>query len=336
MARIITPNHATQVLMTKRLAFVALSLWLVAAGDARAQAPGSLIVNGSFEDGPVVESFLNLTEGDRSMPGWVVTGEGVDYVSVRYWISSDGKRAIDLDGSARSAKTPPHVSGGIAQTFATKPGTRYRVTFDLAGNPNRLPAVKPFRISAAGQSADLSFDATGRNARSMGWQKTMWTFTAKDATTTLEFRSLTVSPLTGYGAAIDNVAVVPDDAPPLHVRESAEEILVELGSEVLFDTGKSELKPEATQALRGLVGILQKYPNAPVVIEGHTDSVGSAQSNQVLSENRATAVRQWLAGNGIPASRLSTKGFGATVPVASNDTPEGRQRNRRVEIRVQK
>jgi choice-of-anchor C domain-containing protein len=322
--------------MTKRFASVVLALCFVTVGSARAQAPDSLIVNGSFEDGPLVESFLDLKGGNRSLPGWVVTGEGVDYVSVRYWISADGKRAIDLDGSARSARTPPHVTGGIAQTFATKPGTRYRVTFDLAGNPNRPPAVKPFRVSAAGQSAEMSFDTKGRNARSMGWQKTTWTFTAKDSTTTLEFRSLTVSPQTGYGAAIDNVAVVPEDAPALHVRESAEEILVELGSEVLFDTGRFELKPDATNALRGLVGILAKYPKAPVVIEGHTDSVGSAQSNQVLSENRAAAVRQWLAGNGIPAARLSTRGFGATVPVAPNDTPEGRQRNRRVEVRVQK
>jgi outer membrane protein OmpA-like peptidoglycan-associated protein len=170
----------------------------------------------------------------------------------------------------------------------------------------------------------------------MGWQKTTWTFSAKDSTTTLEFRSLTASPQTGYGAAIDNVTVVPEEAPLLSIRESADEILVELGSEVLFDTGRFELKPDATEALRGLVGILEKYPNAPIVIEGHTDSVGSAQSNQVLSENRAAAVRQWLAGNGIAASRLSTKGFGATVPIAPNDTPEGRQRNRRVEIRVQK
>jgi outer membrane protein OmpA-like peptidoglycan-associated protein len=119
----------------------------------------------------------------------------------------------------------------------------------------------------------------------MGWQKTTWTFTAEESATTLEFRSLTTPPHTGFGAAIDNVAVVPEDAPPLHVRESADEVLVELGSEVLFDTGRFELKADATTALRGLVGILQKYPAAAIAIEGHTDGVGSAQSNQVLSEN---------------------------------------------------
>ncbi|MBX3704518.1 MAG: hypothetical protein KF822_12155 [Steroidobacteraceae bacterium] len=77
----------------------------------------------------------------------------------------------------------PHVRGGVAQTFPTTPAMRYRVDFDLAGNPNQLPRVKPLRVSAAGQSTD----------------------TAVDEATTLEFLSLTVSPQTGYGAAIDGI-----------------------------------------------------------------------------------------------------------------------------------
>jgi choice-of-anchor C domain-containing protein len=322
---------------TFRFFLTLLSLSFIASGAASAQSAGSLIVNGSFEQGPAIRTFLNLQTGNSSLPGWIVTGEGVDYVATGYWISSDGQRAIDLDGSASSRKTPPHVQGGIAQTFATKPGTRYRVTFDLAGNPNQPPEIKPFRISAAGQSTELSFNAKGKTGRSMGWQKTTWTFTAKESSTTLEFSSLTVSPQTGYGAAIDNVSVVSEDAPALmQVTESTGEIHVQFGSEVLFDTGKFELEPEATEALRDLVTLLEKYTAAPITIEGHTDSVGSPQSNQVLSENRANAVKQWLAGNGVSAARITAKGFGATAPVATNETPEGRQRNRRVEVRLQK
>ena len=308
--------------------------WMVPVGHG--QSTPSLLINGSFEEGPAVRLFLNLAAKNTTLPGWTVTGEGVDYVSKDYWISSDGTHAIDLDGSARSRQTPPYVQGGIAQTFATTPGTRYRVTFDLAGNPNRPPEIKRFQISAAGQFAELSFNAKGKTALKMGWQVTTWMFTASAATTTLEFKSLTTSPLTGFGAAIDNVSVVPDTAPAISVRETETEIQVQLGSEVLFDTGKFDLKPEATSALEVLAALLTKRPASTIGIEGHTDSVGSTQSNQLLSENRARAVMQWLVAHGITAARITTTGFGSTAPVATNDTADGRQKNRRVEVRVQK
>lgn len=301
-----------------------------------AQSTTSLIVNGSFEEGPAVSTFLNLPAGDTSLPGWVVTGEGVDYVAGGYWVSSRSARAIDLDGSSRSRTTPPYVQGGIAQTFATAVGTRYRVTFDLAGNPNQLPRVKPLRVSAAGQNVEFTFDSTGKNGRNMGWTPKSWTFTATGSSATLEFRSLTVSPQTGFGAAIDNVVVLAEPAVSLDIRETEQEIRIQLGAEVLFDTGRFNLKPAATEALQRAAKLLAQQPDAPVVIEGHTDSAGTAQSNQVLSENRAAAVRDWLIANGVRAARVTAKGLGQSAPVASNDTPAGRQKNRRVEIRLQK
>lgn len=173
-----------------------------------AQEPVNLIRNGSFEEGPVARSYLNLPGGSTAMPGWVVTGEGVDLVGAGYWVSSDGTYAIDLDGSARSRVTPPYVHGGIAQTFATEKGRRYLVTFDLAGNPNRGSTIKPLRVSAAGKAVQFNFDATGKTARAMGWQRAEWEFEATGEKTTLEFRSLTESGQTGYGPAIDRVAVV--------------------------------------------------------------------------------------------------------------------------------
>ena len=314
---------------------VVMTLALMTLALGRAQGPASLILNGSFEEGPAVTQFLNLPNGDTSLRGWVVTGEGVDIVSTGYWLSSHGTRAIDLDGSARSRATPPYVHGGIAQTFATKPGTRYRVTFDLAGNPNQLPRVKPMRVSAAGQQTDFTFDSTGKTGKQMGWTSRSWTFTADGASTTLEFRSLTVSPQTGYGAAIDNVVVTADPA-ALKVTESDKEIQVSLGSEILFDSGRFDLKPAATSTLESLLALLTKYPKAPMVIEGHTDSVGADDMNQSLSERRAGAVRQWLIGRGIAASLITARGRGESAPVAPNDTADGRQKNRRVDIRIQK
>jgi choice-of-anchor C domain-containing protein len=323
-------------MMIRPRALAATLCWILPAA-VLAQQPVNLIRNGSFEEGPVARSYLNLSGGSTAMPGWVVTGEGVDLVGAGYWVSSDGTYAIDLDGSARSRVTPPYVHGGIAQTFATEKGRRYRVTFDLAGNPNRGPTIKPLQVAAAGKAVQFTFDATGKTGRAMGWQRAEWEFTAAADSTTLEFTSLTRSPETGYGPAIDRVVVVVIEEGPLRVTESDGEIQVSMGAEILFDTGESELRERATAALKQLAELIAEHPDRAVEIEGHTDSEGTRAYNERLSLERAEAVKRWLASNGsVAESRMTTRGFGPTQPVASNDTPEGRQQNRRVEVRVRK
>jgi len=110
-------------------------------------------------------------------------------------------------------------------------------------------------------------------------------------------------------------------------------LVVNMG-DVLFDTGKSDLRSEAREALAKLCGIVLNYPSLKLNIEGHTDSTGSADLNQTLSEKRANAVRDYLIGQGLDARSLSAQGFGMNNPVADNSTAEGRQKNRRVEIIV--
>jgi outer membrane protein OmpA-like peptidoglycan-associated protein len=110
-------------------------------------------------------------------------------------------------------------------------------------------------------------------------------------------------------------------------------LVVNMG-DVLFDTGKSDLRPEAREALARLSGIVLNYPSLHLAIEGHTDSTGSAEFNQTLSEKRASTVRDYLVTQGLGASSLSAEGFGMDNPVADNGTTEGRQKNRRVEIIV--
>ncbi len=106
---------------------------------------------------------------------------------------------------------------------------------------------------------------------------------------------------------------------------------------VLFDTGSDRIRPESTPTLKEIGAMLKDHPDLKLVIEGHTDDVGAAASNQSLSEKRAEAVRQHLVDNyGVDKGRLQAKGLGASKPATGNDTPEGRQQNRRVEIRVQK
>jgi outer membrane protein OmpA-like peptidoglycan-associated protein len=117
----------------------------------------------------------------------------------------------------------------------------------------------------------------------------------------------------------------------LQAKPTDRGLVVTLG-DVLFDTGKAGLKAGATSNLNKLVAFLNQYPDRTVVIEGYTDSVGSEDYNQGLSERRADSVKAYLAGQGIGAIRLSALGKGESDPVAGNDSAAGRQQNRRVEV----
>jgi len=119
----------------------------------------------------------------------------------------------------------------------------------------------------------------------------------------------------------------------LQTRDSARGLIVNM-SDVLFDTGSYTLKPGAREKLAKISGIVLAHPGLTLQIEGHTDSVGGDEFNQQLSERRADSVRDFLAEQGVPASSITARGFGKTQPVASNDTADGRQRNRRVELVV--
>jgi outer membrane protein OmpA-like peptidoglycan-associated protein len=119
----------------------------------------------------------------------------------------------------------------------------------------------------------------------------------------------------------------------LETRDTARGLVVNL-SDVLFDTGKYTLRPLAREKLAKISGIVLAYPDLRLAIEGNTDSVGSDSMNQTLSERRAGAVMDYLAKENIPAASMTSKGYGKTQPIASNDTAEGRQQNRRVELVV--
>jgi outer membrane protein OmpA-like peptidoglycan-associated protein len=118
------------------------------------------------------------------------------------------------------------------------------------------------------------------------------------------------------------------------IERVGEGIKVTFDSGILFDFDSSELQPEAKKNIRSMADVLRKYPNSNILIEGDTDSVGSDDYNQKLSERRARAVADYQKSLGISGSRISTIGLGSSNPVASNDTEAGRRLNRRVEIAV--
>lgn len=119
----------------------------------------------------------------------------------------------------------------------------------------------------------------------------------------------------------------------LQTRDSARGLIVNM-SDVLFDTGSFTLKPGAREKLAKISGILLAHAGLTLQIEGHTDNVGSNEYNQQLSDRRATSVQDFLVQQGVSAGSISAIGFGKMEPVASNDTAEGRQLNRRVELVV--
>ena len=155
----------------------------------------NLLCNGSFEQPGTTAGFVTLETGSTAMPCWRVVSGNIDFVHRSYWTPSDGNISLDMNGN---------TAGVIAQTFTTTPNGVYTVTFDLAGAPGA--PVKQLQVSAAGQSSNRTFDSTNKSATNMGWSRETFTFTANAASTTLQFSSL--SGVTSFGPALDNVCVV--------------------------------------------------------------------------------------------------------------------------------
>jgi outer membrane protein OmpA-like peptidoglycan-associated protein len=119
----------------------------------------------------------------------------------------------------------------------------------------------------------------------------------------------------------------------LETRDTARGLVVNM-SDVLFDSGQFTLRPQAREKLAKISGIVLAYPTLLLAVEGNTDSVGTEEFNQTLSEKRAESVRSYLTKEGVPEASTTAAGFGKTRPIASNDTADGRQQNRRVELIV--
>jgi len=120
-----------------------------------------------------------------------------------------------------------------------------------------------------------------------------------------------------------------------NVREDARGLVITLPGQVLFATGKSALLSSSRQKLNEVADVLKDQQDRSIVVEGHTDSTGTDAKNDTLSQQRADSVKDYLVNRGVPSERITTRGFGASHPVTSNDSAEGRANNRRVEIIIE-
>jgi outer membrane protein OmpA-like peptidoglycan-associated protein len=125
-----------------------------------------------------------------------------------------------------------------------------------------------------------------------------------------------------------------DAIPDANVEIQGDSVVVSFAGEVMFDSGSRNLSPGAMSRLDSVAATINHYPDADVIVKGHTDSQGPEDANMRLSEDRAVMVKNQLVAKGVDARRISTLGFGESQPLVTNATPEGRAQNRRVEIEL--
>lgn len=163
----------------------------------------------------------------------------------------------------------------------------------------------------------------------------------RDKTTRLAMNITTLvgrtSALKGFATALTPTEDrIEDQLARLGAKVTDTEVVIQLPGSILFDFDSANIRPDAHRALTDVASVIKAYANRPARVLGHTDSVASDEYNQSLSERRARSVVDWLAGNGVERSRLAPTGYGEKQPVATNDTPAGRQLNRRVEVVIAK
>ncbi|ACL06954.1 OmpA/MotB domain protein [Desulfatibacillum aliphaticivorans] len=139
---------------------------------------------------------------------------------------------------------------------------------------------------------------------------------------------------TAVGHKMGKQAQELEQIPNTQVEVQEDKVVVTMDNSILFAVNSSTVQPAAQGTLRDIAQVMVKYPDTQIMVKGHTDSTGGEEYNQQLSERRANVVKNILISYGVPAHRITAIGLGEVMPIASNDTPDGRAMNRRVEIEV--
>ena len=277
---------------------------------------------------------LEFEEGNMEVAAW----QGARYLRVTSW---PGKFAIPLKEQLPDRftlefdVTPPHGSNWVVIRFADKAADDVR--FRVFGGKGMGGVFGPAHQSQGSTPSTLQENAPLR-ARVMADAKYVKVYINDTRVANIPNADLGRS--NRISVEVPGKEDMPTMLSNLSVMAGGKRLydaIVESGrvatQGIYFDTGSDRIRPESTPTLKEIGTMLSDHADLKLVIEGHTDNVGSASNNQALSEKRASAVRQFLIDNySVDGSRLSAKGLGATKPVGSNDTAEGRQNNRRVEL----
>ncbi len=210
---------------------------------------------------------------------------------------------------------------------------------ERAATPSAARAPASGSAPAAGVDVDWVDpeppDAQARAEQALGAE---WN---RNKTTALQMRITTLVDRTtgieGFASALAARNVSVDERlGRLGARVTDQQIVISLPGSVLFDFAKDDIRADAERTLAEVAEVMKAHAGRPVRVEGHTDSIASDAYNKSLSERRAKAVAAWLTAHGVAPARLTTAGLGEDHPVGDNSTPDGRQRNRRVEIIIGK
>ena len=259
----------------------------------------------------------------------VQTAEESRVISVKQKADEDAQAQADADRRAAEARTAKARADAEEQANLRKQAEQARQQAEAAkADAERM---KEEAMKAAADAAQAKQDAD--RAREAAVAEQQAALAQKQAAEAKADKARQAAAKAEMDKAEMRAQLLAQLNSILQTNDSARGLIVNM-SDVLFDTGSFTLKPGAREKLAKVSGILLAHPGLTMQIEGHTDSVGGDGFNVRLSEQRADSVRDFLGEQGVSLSSITAQGFGKTEPVATNDTPEGRQRNRRVEIVV--
>ena len=272
-----------------------------------------------------VEAFapLPFAEAGKALQAAEQAKNGVEMEQLSYVAEKRSRIAVALAEGRMAERDADRLSKETADIIAQKRTQEARIAQKEAENARLLAMAEAERAAKAKKEAEearsLAAAETERAARAKGEAEQARMAARAEAERAAKAK-----------AEADQLTKELSD---LKAKQTERGIILTLG-DVLFATGKADLSPEAMRSVDKLVEFLKKYTNRNVLIEGHTDSVGSDEFNLTLSQKRADSLKEALTGKGVEEKRITTVGYGKKYPVASNDTAAGKQQNRRVEVSI--